>query len=207
MTDKLPLILWSGGLDSTYLVWDHVSNGRSVDVMYINLHNNVESCKREIAARDQIKKLLEQFKEGRIRNDIIVDMPSMDVADEVQMSQALVWMFAYHLNFDTLKHSHAELAYVRGDDFWHISNSIAEAHKHLLRCFRGEEQFRIKYPMEWMDKTTIYKDFNQNEFSRQLLQYVVWCEREESSNDCDCASCTKMNYVQYMYDKESTEKE
>ena len=57
---KKNLVLWSGGLDSTHLVYDNLSNGNKVSALYIELTNNDTKVKLEKAALKKMTKILQK---------------------------------------------------------------------------------------------------------------------------------------------------
>lgn len=52
------LVAWSGGLDSTYLVWRCLRAGIDVTAAYFEIVNNESKVKRERAALDRLEPML-----------------------------------------------------------------------------------------------------------------------------------------------------
>lgn len=195
--DKLPLILWSGGLDSTYLVWDHLSKGQSVDTVYINLLNNPYQSKREIKARKLQKKLFCEYPDAVIRRDIIWDVSNMDETGDIIHIQPFIWLHVLNLVFKKDRHSHIELGYVREDDFWHIASDVKRLYCDIRRIFSSDEPSKeeLIFPMEWLTKERVFNSYKESDFGKRLLPHVTWCEEWKRSAKCACVSCEKMRKI------------
>jgi len=196
--DKLPLILWSGGLDSTSLVWDHLSHGRSVDVAYITLSNNDGKAAREIKARTSMKRVFKEYPNARIRNDIEFKIPTIHTTG-ISSIQSYLWLWALNLIVNPDAHTHIELGYIRGDDFWHIGSKVIQLHSDIRDTFASDsDAVSLKFPLEWTTKTSIYDKY-QTEFGRKLLKHVTWCESHKKSKECECNPCTNMRNMVPVY--------
>ncbi len=117
------LVLWSGGLDSTYLIQhllDTTPDAR-VRAIYVQITNNEDKVKTELAA---IKKMVPVFKE-KYGERFIYDgkVCSIEINDNVYspdksplgFSQIPCWIAGviYGLKHDT---THVALGYVMNDD-------------------------------------------------------------------------------------------
>lgn len=196
--DKLPLILWSGGLDSTHLVWNQISNGRSVDVAYVLLRNNEAKVARETKARNKIKKYLGAY-DASIRNDYTVDIPTIHPSDDVHMVQALAWVYAAQLLYNPDKHTHIEMGYIRGDDFWHIRHDVDMANEYLSKAFHMKGIVKYVYPLEWKDKASVLKAYD-NKFGKKLLKKITYCEGYDDAAEtkkCKCKPCKTMRAAKH----------
>lgn len=150
--DKIPLVLWSGGLDSTYIVWDHLSKDEPIDTLYVKL-NNKEKSERETKSRLLIKNLLNQYSIS-IRNSYEIEMPVLGVSHNVTFTQPLLWLMSITLILDPDIHSHVELGYIRGDDYWHVKDYVEKSCYYLDLTCHIKHGLSIKYPLEWMTKVT-----------------------------------------------------
>ena len=50
------LVLASGGLDSTYLIYDNLKKGNNVTALYVTVENNPTKNKSELMALELIRK-------------------------------------------------------------------------------------------------------------------------------------------------------
>jgi tRNA U34 2-thiouridine synthase MnmA/TrmU len=60
MKDKKYFVSWSGGLDSTFLIYKLLSEGYSVCSSYVKIGNNEEKTTREL---NSIKNIIPLFKD------------------------------------------------------------------------------------------------------------------------------------------------
>ena len=201
MSDKRPLILWSGGLDSTYLVWSNLVK-RDVDVMYVSLANNNSKVDRELSARTALKKLFEGY-QHKIINDFHIEVPPINGnLKGFILTQPYLWVQAYITTFDPDIHSHAELGYIKSDCFWHIAGKIPEVINSTCKTFRDDiETIDVRYPLEWKSKADILDKY-QNHFGKKILEHVTWCEYEgegtAATSDCSCGPCTTMRETKHL---------
>lgn len=108
---RLPLILWSGGLDSTYLLYNELLTG-DVDVLEVSLRNTFDHhSEAEKQAREKIKKYLAELHaeghlKGKIRESLCVDFsyPMAKQQGGFHFGQQPAWLFVAYCNHDPLKH-------------------------------------------------------------------------------------------------------
>lgn len=197
---KLPLLLWSGGLDSTYLLWCRLANGQAVDVLYINLDNNKENSELEQKA---IKKLKTIFKKAclpaGIRKEYEYVVPTK-TSIVVTLPQAVIWNDGILWNYNPQEHESVELSYVQGDDFWHYRDRIASYQKIMFQAHIKNipETFEVTYPLEWMKKYEIIKKMQETDLGKKLLKAVRYCELGSSKKPCgECSSCITHDEAMY----------
>ena len=198
---KVPLILWSGGLDSTYLLWDRLSNGYIVDVLYVALSNNDSNNKREEKARNKLRKILDKADySAKIRMEKYHYIPEIK-NNTLQLPQPLLWNEGMVLNYNKDIHTCVEIGYVKGDDFWHFRDKISEYQKLMFKVHH-EVDVSIDYPLEWISKATIIDRMSEDETGKQLLDNIRYCEDGESKDPCgQCPSCIKHEEALYTYNK------
>jgi len=165
---KRPLVFWSGGLDSSYIVWCALANGIDIDTVYVDL-NQEESPNEKMA----IELLTSKFKslEGSIIHHSTQDYSKLEYYGDIQCGQAYLWSLVYNMVFDGKFHSHVELGYIRGDDFWHHRDTFDRIQKLLNRRIRNKK-LKLKYPLEWMSKTQIIENCEDG-IGKDLLEYCV----------------------------------
>lgn len=126
---KNVIILWSGGLDSTYLVYDCLKKGYNVYPVYIKLLNNTSKTEMEL---DVIKKISEKMKEMFPNN-----------FNELKITMSINIDYHYHNNYFqqlpiwilgilfSIKDDIDEiyLGYVTGDDAISYLNEIKKIYK------------------------------------------------------------------------------
>ena len=113
---KKVAILFSGGLDSTYLVWKNLTDGNEVYPIYIEIENNQN---KTILEKNRIKLLWREFKNEFNYNKLINKSLLHDIQyvlkvnvssreDSLYFKQIPIWMFAMaflqSLSIDDLRH-------------------------------------------------------------------------------------------------------
>lgn len=209
--DKRPLILWSGGLDSTLCVWNKLKEGISVDVVYIELENNETKVNRERAARSELKKIFHDYfccahyGYAQIVEDITIKIPAILHNTESQFIQPHMWAnwLLYCYNSDI--HSHIETGYIKEDDFWHIRHNFDKYIEYGNKAFFVDRKLELRYPLEWISKKDVVdKYLNTIQLGKDLFQHTTWCESilEEDgkfSRSCSCVPCQKMYVIDAMF--------
>lgn len=190
MSTKVPLILWSGGLDSTYLVYDRLINGHPVDVLNVELENNDDIQVHEKAAMGSMAKILQADKSlaAGIRNNYTYRLNRLCAS--ITFAQPLCWTFAYMSVLDTDKHSSIEIGYVEGDDFWHHKHDIVNYVKTIMSV-HFPSPVPVEFPLEWIDKAAILRNMGSTVLGRKLLSKVRYCESVDKKACGTCASCIK----------------
>lgn len=194
---KVPLHMWSGGLDSTYLLWLRLKEGWTVDILYTDLRNNGDTNKWEILARKRLKKELLSLK-GNIRTEIEYRVPVIHNASSVILPQIFLWVQTILFNFDSKKHSCIELGYVKGDDFWHHKDKVLEYLEIATSIHKPELKIKnIQYPLEWFTKASIINKLKSDPVGKKLLPLIRYCEETKREACGKCPSCIKHKLALY----------
>ena len=109
------MILFSGGLDSTYLMWKNLKDGNRVHPVYLEIGNNTNKVTVE---KQQIKLLAAEF-EKEFDKHLRIEYPTMFELNgfnyNVSFTQPLIWSlcmaFAVERGIDEI-----QMGYVMGDD-------------------------------------------------------------------------------------------
>lgn len=182
-------VLWSGGSDSTSLVYNLLKRGITVNTYYIELRNNPDKTKRELEARSKILPMFEKI--GNITDHGIV--ASLLVSPGTSfLCQGMAWALLGVLSPD----DDIALGYVMGDDaisFISEFKSIQKSYNKLR-----ESPQKLHYPLikntkkHWYDLLPL-----------DIKKLITWCEYKNDDN-CSCKPCTRMNLI---LDLESNKKE
>jgi len=86
-------VLWSGGLDSTYLVQKLLEEGRPVQAFYVEIKNNVEKTERERAA---IEGMLPFFEGEDFSFKRLVSIEMFDNSVKLQRAQLAFFSLSRH---------------------------------------------------------------------------------------------------------------
>ena len=203
------MILWSGGCDSTYALYQHALTVprtdpiRTVSISQGNIPNN-ECDKR---ARDKIEKWLAA--DGIVLNRIEVTISNFQIGDrDGGLQQPLFWLAAaipaLHQNEDLIT------GYIKSDDLFHHKSEFVEAFNQLI-LLSGGGSSKLLFPLEWSTKCDIIKYLRgtNNHNGECLLDLCWWCEKtnynlkpKDDPEPCGCCpSCLTHNIWQRELDR------
>ncbi len=197
----MALVLWSGGVDSTFLLYDLLtaSNNRRGEGEYVKLTesetvrtisiNHPQITMSEMGAMAR-KKLVDKLKKkhgfkGFAQTEIIISQtgPEANRNHDDGVIQPVIWLAHAVQYLDTSEDCY--IAYIRGDDVWHYRNYLYQAFD-SLQALLGKTG-KLMMPLEWVKKSEI---INRLE-SLKLLKHTWYCELPtKDEKPCgQCASC------------------
>lgn len=184
MADKRPLVLFSGGLDSTYNMLLHTLDGVSVDYVYINGGQGQRKVDAEEATIDRILQALHEH--ARRKEKVIRHRFSTHPLSKVNFCntpsagwrQPIPWLVSALEVVDPEKHSVVEVSYVQGDEIisripelkaawaamWAVTKSgdfvplefpLKDTSKQAILCQMPEELYKLT----WVCETPIMRTF------------------------------------------------
>lgn len=169
--NKNVLILFSGGLDSTYLIWKNLKEGNNIFPVYVELDNNIN---KSIVEKQEIKLLHEKFVNefgfGRIQPIHFVTKLGIygSYQSPVNFPQPILWIFS--LIFSINKYiDEIQIGYVINDDAISFINEIKNVYRSLKPFM--DYQKPIKFPLI---KETKFKLID--ELPKKYLSHVTSCE-------------------------------
>lgn len=185
-------VLWSGGLDSTYLIHKLLKEGHKVTAGYIQLLNNEVQSKRELRAIENLEEYFtEHYRNNFVSNRIISSIELKLVSNNLQLTQAFVWPFvlaSVHKEIDEVA-----MGYVLND----CAVSFLDDIRNVYKSFAGllHKEIPVTFPIIKMNKDVMWK-----ELPRQLQVFISWCESDrEGVFKCGhCLSCKRMIDVGIM---------
>lgn len=184
---KRVLCAWSGGLDSTRMVYDYLRSGYEVDCFYINITNNAEKVKREAQAKNKLLKKLQAFGSIRYRTPSVFTMWGTSNAG-LCLPPLLLTAAA---DYDTGEYEEVAFGYVMGDDAISFLPEISKLWKSLQKLRFGSKA-KITFPLKQKSKLEVYYGLPY-----ELFEDVTWCESQTKTTKRNCGNCTpckKMNF-------------
>ena len=193
-TTGVPLVLFSGGLDSTYLLQTLLQEYKEVDVLCVELKSQPNQTARQNKAIDKILKRLAnlQVKEpdryGVIRHKHTFSNEGLCFGG-LSLNQMHIWitsaMCAVRRDTQGLY-----IGYVSGDDAIYSISSLQHAWANLIQAceFLGNTPPQLYTPLGLTKKASILANIDPT-----LLKHVTWCESVDSKSDlCGvCPSCER----------------
>lgn len=183
--------LWSGGLDSTYMVNKFLEEGHTVVTGHVYLENNIHSMLREADAREPMAKYFQKkFPDTFVNMGKLYSIDAMIHNDTIPLKQAFLWMMSYLTlpNYSYRKIDKFALGYVMNDDALSYLDELRNIFK-TLNDF-AESEIELIFPIIKCHKMVMY-----NELPDILRNNITWCDKNEEILDpCgSCVSCKRMD--------------
>lgn len=213
-TNKRPLVLWSGGVDSTYLIWGHLGHGRVFDTVSADSYVAPEKLSREMLARKKIQSAFLHCEEfGQVVNETAAKSfrsPVMQTRNlsqlcpqgenSVQFRQVMPWIAASLMKFNPEVHSRVEVGYLMGDDISAWLHDIAETFYYLGRVILGTP-VECYFPLATMRKGKLMSSLHGQKIelgvgddadTYSLLDLTWVCELPHEGGHCGhCGPCKR----------------
>lgn len=204
--EKVPLLLFSGGLDSTYYLWC-LLNVTNVDIVYHTSDKNLGDLKMkaEAAAREAVIEYLSKTSPFKIRNISVVDHSTgMSVAkntnfgqtvfvlgeayNKISFSQVLFHLMAGLYAFDPAKNDSFHIGYVSGDCVLPYLPILQDAWKSLFRILKMSDEIA---PLHF-DMCAVSKELILESMPKELVDLTWTCEtpHEKDGKIVPCGGCT-----------------
>jgi 7-cyano-7-deazaguanine synthase in queuosine biosynthesis len=180
---KKVLIPFSGGLDSTYLIWNHLKTTND-EIYLINalLKSNKKQSKYESEARDKLWEWFHNRYSDRIhwiKNTTEINFKGGELF-QTMLSQPPIWMFSMMLHQKDI--DEVLMGYVMNDDTISYLDDI----KHLfdsIKPFTGSKA-KLKFPLMKTPKSKIW-----DEMPDELKSLIYFCESYDDE-EIHCGECT-----------------
>jgi 7-cyano-7-deazaguanine synthase in queuosine biosynthesis len=165
-------VLWSGGMDSTYLI-QHLldkSPNNVVWASYVKINNNKEKIKMELNAIKKITPILKQkYLDRFYYRGISCEFDLKQVTNNLKFYQMPIWISAVVCTTGSNVNEIA-IGYVMNDDAISYLNDF----KKIVKSFDAlsKNKFpKISFPLDKIKKDEIIENMDPS-----LLKHVVWCE-------------------------------
>lgn len=186
---KRIFVLWSGGIDSTYLILHLLEQGHQVDAGYIKIVINKEQTVRELAAIERLLPLLENdnFKYLGVLNELNIKNSGNVILNQIPMFLTALYHLGPYDEFAT--------GFIMNDDTVSWIPDITACYKGFRPLVRNLPN--ITFPLIKLKKMDLWRRLPE-----PIRNNVVWCEDEDglydsTKNGCGaCHSCLRMEYEQ-----------
>lgn len=181
------LVLWSGGADSTLVLWDVLQDPKIGSVHALSFdHYSVWAGKEHRRARRSIRAWLRR-KGLEFRHTELAIYPHARIREFDVTSGGLQHPVIWLPN--TIPYMRAEedvyLAYIRGDDFWHYRQKLIWAFGYLAEV--ADKKGNLMFPLEYTHKFQVLQRLRK---TRGLVSRIWYCETPEGGKPCGkCTSC------------------
>lgn len=168
--NKNVAILFSSGLDSTYLMWKNLEDGNEVTPIYIEIKNNENKTKIE---KQNVKMLCEKFGEkytDKLRpllsiSEVLISNGNSDLI----FSQLPIWIFSL-LYIPIFRINEIQIGYVMNDDAVSYIDDIKKFYKAHAWLQKGAQP-KLVFPLIKTSKWNM-----MNELPYEYREFVTSCE-------------------------------
>lgn len=184
------LLVWSGGLDSTWMLYRALNDaprGNTVRTISIN-HCQVSGVSQDRTARNKITRILNKagWRFDRIEVDVNVKAFSRDHAINHGIIQPVMWLSHALLHADTGET--IQIGYIKGDDALMHWDKMADIKN---RC--GEmmgKALTLELPLMFTEKYEIVRAVKKD--AAWILENIWWCEPPPDTPNIrkPCGKCT-----------------
>lgn len=206
MSTKRPLILFSGGLDSTFACFLQTKENQRFDVLYVNGGQGRLKTDIELHHRRLILDWLRKFNQQRKGDDSASYAQERSIRSEVVFAdspkggflQAVPWMIGALEAADPDLHSEVQIAYVAGDQILSCLPDLEEAWNALWRVSKRDGFVPLKFPLRFISKAKIIEAM-----PRELYDLTWVCELPDGNpvsgyNACGrCLPCETRAVEEY----------
>lgn len=189
-------VLFSGGLDSTYLIYKNLKDGNIVTPIYIEIENNAFKSKLE---KNRIELLYKEFKsefgENIHKIEYVLNFRVGGCYHNLSFAQMPIWIVGL-LYSQCLDVDEFQIGYTMNDDAISYLGEIKEIYYSFNKINNGDIK-DIVFPLT--------KDAKRDMFRNLPLQYkelIVSCEDPILHNEdsqiieykpcCNCAACKRI---------------
>jgi hypothetical protein len=206
---KKVAVLFSGGLDSTYLVWKNLKEGNTVFPIYVEIENNET---KTILEKNRIELLWKEFEKEFRKDDSYYDFKLKSIVYAIKVGvhanegslyfkQMPIWIFSvvFLQGMDNI--DEIQIGYVSNDDAISYLDDIQNIYKSYQAI--SEPMRPLTFPLTKMKKNVI-----ACELPEQYRKYVFSCEMAKITGKkdaelieyepcCDCAPCRSIISSEY----------
>ena len=199
---KTVAVFFSGGLDSTYLIWKNLKEGNTVFPIYVEIENNKIKTKLE---KNRTKLLYEKFREEFSFNICDIEY-SLRVkvtggSSNLYFQQMPIWILALLYNQNC--YSEIQIGYVMNDDAMSYLKDIEKIYRSYEAI--SEKLIPITFPLKKVSKHQMARDL-----PRKYLNLIISCENPkilgketdefiEYEPCCECVPCRHIIADKYYY--------
>jgi len=184
-------VLWSGGVDSTLLIWNLLEKGEPVTAFYVRVHNNKEKDEAEFEA---VQALTYEFKTKYPGLFLAEETAAIEVAtyDRNGFVQPQIWVFAASFVVSRSRFKALQIGYVMGDQMISYLDDLRTLWKSLCLFSYSEEPVPLEFPLWRTDKRTM-----RDALPKHLRELTVFCEYPNRKKPCGrCSKCDEAGVME-----------
>lgn len=183
MIRKKVFCLWSGGIDSTYMIYKYLKEDYYVSCGYVKITNNVNKTETELKAIDNMLPFFRSF-DNFMYEDIILET-TINKSFILDFSQIPIWILSI---LTTSGYDKVGIAYVMNDDAISYLNELKNIYNSYRELSSNSELPELEFPL-----SKIKKEYILISIPDELKKYTVFCENPilNKNNKYEiCYSCS-----------------
>lgn len=205
--NRYPLIVFSGGLDSTCVLDRAMSEYKYVETMYVigNQHPNKSAI--ELDRRREIEKILKKkHPDCTIVKDTVFDMNTairMFPPVDGKLDQVTTWLYAAMYIANGTKHNEVQMGYLYSDSSSVFHRDMQKAWDILMNVTK-HHPIPLKFPIEKFGKREVVRYMSLDE--PELFNVAWWCEDPNTKEQADdhilfeeCGHCVPCQTMQQQF--------
>jgi 7-cyano-7-deazaguanine synthase in queuosine biosynthesis len=208
--NRVPLILFSGGLDSSFALQEKLKEG-DVETLYVSGAQHPWKIKKERETRERIVRRLQHRTGNKVRQDHHIQLDNTlfgGMADHA-FCQPAMWIMGALQVSDIRVHSELIIAYVSGDQISSKIQAVAQAWHSMQEFSKNHGIVPVNFPLSVWTKQQIMRDIFPD-----IAQHVWVCELPIQKDDgrivaCNggyqCAACNTRAMNHFLWKKTHNE--
>lgn len=203
--NKVPLVLFSGGADSTYLVLHRLIEG-PIDTLYIEGNQGEVKTFREKRAISEIMKSPAYLSRNYPIREMIefqlspmtagcepngkVTKPLNYYANGLALQQAPVWLFGAMMSVNPERHTSVQISYVMGDSAIGFVHHMEAAWNALWKSCRQGPVVPLEFPLIHTQKSDVFYHLDSDDVYHLTWSCEDYMQDKESRTPCGhCVPC------------------
>ena len=188
---KRLLILWSGGIDSTFLVKEAIQQGHDVETLYVM--GIVSKCKekREMKSINALLKYFKKVYNAEIKHNVVT-VDGFDT-NPFRLGQSICWIHGILKLTHREKYEEVQIGYVMGD----CAISYLKDIKDLYDAYRPHMIPSYVLPFLRFPLTKTEKIEIMNDSGSELIKLCTFCENNSTKDNCGkCPPCIRRKMLE-----------
>ncbi len=207
MSDKKPLLSFSGGLDSTALLLMEADKKKPIDTFYVSTNNN--SYAKRMIEQARRKRILEKVAKrfDIVINDSVLQLDTSAtfskydtfyvgnewsttgcITREAKFTQPMLWLQGAMTLVQPSEHSEVMMGYVGGDQMIYYLERFANVWDSLFPILNNGDHVKLTFPLHFVYKVDLLPWYNEH---LDIFKLTWTCERPELGGNVHvrCRNC------------------
>ena len=185
-----PLLLFSGGLDSSYQLWKAVKEHGKVYTMYADGGQGMSKIAVEQSSRNLVEAAIQKLVPEAMIFEAKTPLSKVNFSQGVSISwrQAAPWLISAMEVVDPERHGSVQIAYVMGDQIIQEKYKLIEAWNAMWAFCKQGPLVPLEFPLAMVEKFRIL-----DELPAQIYAATWVCELPETNARTGAQPCGHCN--------------